>query len=349
MPSILAAQCRFPPFTVPQQQVRDAVARLFAGRLAELPRLLGMFDRARIASRDLMRPLEWYLQPSSPAERNRIYQQEGGALLVDAARGCLETARVAPSTIDQVIFVSSTGLATPTLDVRLSNELGLRPGVSRLPLWGLGCAAGAAGLARARDYCLAYPRALVLVTALECCSLTLLADDTSRKNLLATALFSDAAGAVLVAGDQRDRAGVQMLASRSHLFPRTEAVMGWAFRDQGMELLLSPRLPALVKAEAAGLIDGFLGELGLLPSELSQYLFHPGGAKILDACREALGLSEAAMELSEGVLRRHGNSSSVSVLAVLQDWLASNAQPPGPALLATFGPGFAAELLLLRS
>jgi alkylresorcinol/alkylpyrone synthase len=349
MPSILAAQCRFPPFTVPQQQVRDAVARLFAGRLAELPRLLGMFDHARIASRDLMRPIEWYLQPAPAAERNRIYQQEGGALLVEAARGCLEAAGVAAETIDQVIFVSSTGLATPTLDVRLCNELGLPSTVSRLPLWGLGCAAGAAGLAQARDYCLAYPRARVLVTALECCSLTLLADDSSRKNLLATALFSDGAAAVLVAGDQSGHAGVQLLASRSHLFPRTEAVMGWVFRDQGMELLLSPRLPALVKAEAAALIDGFLAEQGLLRSELPHYLFHPGGAKILDACREALGLPQAALELSEGVLRRHGNSSSVSVLAVLQDWLARADHPQGPALLATFGPGFAAELLLLRS
>lgn len=349
MPSILAAHCRYPEFTVPQQQVRDAVARLFAGRLAELPRLLAIFDHARIASRDLMRPLEWYLQPTSPAERNRIYQQEGGALLVAAARDCLEAAKVGAETIDQVIFVSSTGLATPTLDVRLCNELGLPARVSRLPLWGLGCAAGASGLARARDYCLAHPRARVLVTALECCSLTLLAEDSSRKNLLATALFSDGAAAVLVAGDQSGQIGVPILSSRSHLFPRTESVMGWAFRDQGMELLLSPRLPALVKAEAAVLIDSFLAEQGLDRSELRDFLFHPGGAKILDACREALELPEAALALSEGVLRRHGNTSSVSVLAVLQDWLARDDRARGEALLATFGPGFSAELLLLRS
>lgn len=349
MPSILAAHCRYPEFTVPQQQVRDAVARLFAGRLAELPRLLAIFDHARIASRDLMRPLDWYLQPAPPAERNRIYQQEGGALLVAAARDCLEAAKVAAETIDQVIFVSSTGLATPTLDVRLCNELGLPQRVSRLPLWGLGCAAGAAGLARARDYCLAHPRARVLVTALECCSLTLLAEDSSRKNLLATALFSDGAAAVLVAGDQSGYTGVQILASSSHLFPRSESVMGWAFRDQGMELLLSPRLPALVKAEAAVLIDSFLAEQGLDRSELRDFLFHPGGAKILDACRETLELPEAALALSEGVLRRHGNTSSVSVLAVLQDWLARDDRARGEALLATFGPGFSAELLLLRS
>lgn len=349
MPSILAAHCSFPPHPVPQQQVRDAVARLFAGRIAELPRLLSIFDHARIASRDLLRPLEWYLQPSSPAERNRIYQQEGGALLVEAARGCLSSAGVASTSIEQVIFVSSTGLATPTLDVRLSNELGLRPSVSRLPLWGLGCAAGAVALARARDYCLAYPRALVLVSALECCSLTLLADDASRKNLLATALFSDGAAAVLVAGDEVASPGVKIEASRSHLFPRTEPVMGWNFRDQGMELILSPRLPALVKAEAAQLIDDFLGTQGVQRAELSHYLFHPGGAKIIDACRQALELPESALELTEAVLRQHGNTSSVSVLAVLQHWLAQTDRPGGPGLLASFGPGFAAELLLLRS
>lgn len=349
MPNIIAAHCCFPPNRFPQPQVRDAVARLFAGRIAELPRLLSIFDHARIAYRDLMRPLEWYLQPASPAERNRIYQQEGGALLVEAARRCLNSSEVASTAIDQVIFVSSTGLATPTLDVRLCNELGLPSSVSRLPLWGLGCAAGAAALARARDYCLAYPRALVLVTALECCSLTLLGEDASRKNLLATALFSDGAAAVLVAGDEVAHPGAKIEASRSHLFPRTEPVMGWNFRDQGMELILSPRLPALVKAEAAHLIDDFLAEQGLERAELNNYLFHPGGAKIIDACRQALELPESALELTEAVLRQHGNTSSVSVLAVLQQWLARPDRPPGPSLLATFGPGFAAELLLLRS
>ncbi len=349
MPGILAAQCRFPPHTVPQPQVRDVVARLFQGRLEQLPQLLSMFDHARIHQRDLMRPLEWYLQPASPAERNRIYQQEGGALLTGAARDCLEAAGALPAAVDQVIVVSSTGLATPTLDVQLSNALRLRPDISRLPLWGLGCAGGAAALARARDYCLAHPRALVLVGALECCSLTLLAEDASRKNLLATALFSDGAAAVLVAGDAWGRAGVPILASRSHLFPDSEGVMGWKFRDQGMELLLSPRLPALVKAEAAGLVDGFLAPQGLHRRDLAHYLFHPGGAKIIDACREALALPAKALELTEGVLNRHGNCSSVSVLAVLQDWLAQPGRHPGPALLASFGPGFAAELLLLGS
>lgn len=349
MPSILAAHCSFPPHRVPQQQVREAVSRLFAGRIAELPRLLSIFDHARIAWRDLMRPLEWYLQPASAAERNRIYQQEGGALLVEAARTCLSRSEVSGAAIDQVIFVSSTGLATPTLDVRLCNELGLRPDVSRLPLWGLGCAGGAVGLARARDYCLAYPRAHVLVTALECCSLTLLADDASRKNLLATALFSDGAAAVLVAGDAVAGPGPQILASRSHLFPRTEPVMGWHFRNRGMELILSPRLPALVRAESAGLVDAFVAAQGLERAELTSYLFHPGGAKIIDACRQALDLPESALELTEAVLRRHGNSSSVSVLAVLQQWLGRPERAPGYCLLASFGPGFAAELVLLRS
>jgi len=349
MPQILASCHVFAPHAVPQAGVREAVAELFAGKMAGLPRLLAVFDHARIATRRLMRPLSWYGKGASAAECNRIYQEEGGAMLLAAARAALARARVAPEEIDQVLFVSSTGLSTPTLDVRLINELVLRPTVSRLPLWGLGCAAGASGLSRAFEYCQGRPQARVLVAALECCSLNFLAGDLSRKNLVATALFSDGAAAAVVAGDGVATAGVEIVATRSTLFADSSRIMGWDFRDEGMALVLSPRLPLLVREKLAPEVDALVAAEHVERSEVVHYLFHPGGARIIDACREALELRPADLALTEEELGRHGNTSSVSVLAVLSSWLEGACRTPGYAILGSFGPGFSSELLLLRS
>lgn len=349
MPKLVAAAHAFPPHTVPQTAVRSVAEELFAADIAELERLLAVFDHARIATRQFMMPLSWYLEPHPPQERNRIYQEEGLHLLAKAAQNCLERAGCDPRAIDQIIFVSSTGHATPTLDAHLVNRLGLRPTASRVPLWGLGCAAGAVALARAADYCRAYPQARVLVTALECCSLTFLADDCSKKNLVATALFADGAAAALIAGAEAPETGPRLTASRSQLFPDSYRIMGWDFVGPDMQLVLSPKLPLLVRRELGPLVDSFLAEQGLTRAALAHYLLHPGGARVLDACREALALGDDALHLSEAALRAHGNVSSVSILLVLEAWLAANARPaPGLGLISAFGPGFSAELLLLE-
>jgi len=349
MPHILASRYAFAPFAISQRNVREAVAELFDGKISDLGRLLAVFDNARISTRHLMMPLDWYRQGSSVAMRNRIYQDQGGELLLAAAGAALDGAGLIPDQIDQVIFVSSTGLATPTLDVRLIDELGLPRTVSRLPLWGLGCAAGAAGISRAYDYCLARPSARVLVAALECCSLNFLNGDMSRKNLIATALFSDGAAATVVAGNEVSEGAVQILSTRSYLFPESSRVMGWDFLDEGMALVLSPRLPVLVKNGLAKEVDALLTLGGVKRSDVVHYLFHPGGAKIIDACRVALGLTADDLALSEAELGEHGNTSSVSVLAVLARWLNKEGRRPGYGVLGAFGPGFSTELLLVRS
>lgn len=349
MPQILASHYAFAPFAISQRSVKAAAAELFAGKIPDLERLLDVFDNARIATRRLMMPLDWYRQEASVAVRNRIYQEQGGELLLAAAGASLDGAGLTPEQIDQVIFVSSTGLATPTLDVRLINELGLRRNVSRLPLWGLGCAAGAAGLSRAFEFCLMRPSARVLVAALECCSLNFLNGDMSRKNLVATALFSDGAAAAVVAGHETSEGTVQILATRSYLFPGSSRIMGWDFLDEGMALVLSPRLPVLVKNELANEVDALLTLGGVRRSDVVHYLFHPGGAKIIDACSAALGLTSNDLALSEIELGEHGNTSSVSVLAVLARWLKMKGRRPGYGVIGSFGPGFSAELLLVRS
>lgn len=349
MPRISAARHAVPPHEISQQAAKEAVSLIFAGRLPDLEPLLSVFDHSRIERRQLVMPLEWYLQPRSIEERNRVFLDQGLALLSRAANECLAAAATAPGQVDHLIYVNSTGHATPTLDARLINEFGFSRRASRLPIWGLGCAAGAVGLSRAWDYCRAHPRARVLLVALECCSLTLMADDLSKKNLIGTSLFGDGAAAVLVTGDEIAATGPQIIATRSQLFADSYQIMGWNFRDQGMELVLSPKLPLLIKQELPGLVDDFLASCGLGRAELRHYLTHPGGAKVLDACREALSLTPEEMILSAEFLRDHGNLSSVSVLVILEKWLATEGSTvAGYGLLSAFGPGFSAELLLLR-
>ncbi len=349
MSKIIAASHALPPHIAHQSVIRELVQGLFSNRVAELERLLAIFDHARIDTRQFMMPLDWYLAPHPPAERTRIYQEQGLELMVQAAGRCLEKAGCAPAEINQIIVVSSTGHATPTLDAHLINRLGLRPNTTRLPLWGLGCAGGAAALARAVDYCRAYPEQHVLVVALECCSLTFMAADVSKKNLVATALFADGAAAALVSGDHTKRLGPQMLASRSQLFPDTYRIMGWDFVGQEMQLVLSPRLPTLIRQELRPLIDDFFTAHGVNRAEVRHFITHPGGARVIDVYRDVLDLHGDELALTEAALREHGNVSSVSVLLVLEAWLASNpSQTPGYGLISAFGPGFSAELLLLQ-
>jgi alkylresorcinol/alkylpyrone synthase len=247
--------------------------------------------------------------------------EKGLELLVRASRGCLEDAGCPPDQVGHVIFVSTTGLSTPSLDSHLINELGLPRNTTRLPVWGLGCAAGAAGIARAFDYCLAHPDARVLLAALETCSLNFAEEDLSKKNLVAMSLFPD-----------------------------SYRIMGWDVVEKGFRLVLSPKLPELIRAELRPLVDAFLISRDLTRSDISHYLTHPGGARVLDSIREALGLSNGGLRLSEEVLRDFGNVSSVSVLIVLERWMDDEGErTPGYGLLSSFGPGFSAELLLLHA
>jgi len=349
MPRIISAAHALPPHAVPQNLVRDAVGRLFSGKIDELERLLTVFDHSRIDSRQFMMPLAWYMEPRSRVERTRVYQQHGLDLLLKACGECLARGDCSPDQVDQVIFVSSTGHATPTLDAHLINRLGMKPETSRLPIWGLGCAAGAAGLSRACEHCLAFPGHRSLLVSLECCSLTFMSGDVTKKNLVATSLFADGAAAVLVAGDGADGRGPAIVSTRSRLFPDSYGLMGWDFRESGMELVLSPRLPLVVRQELPALVERFLADNGLALQDLVHYVTHPGGARVVDAYRKALGLQGDQLDLTEDELRRHGNISSVSVLMVLERWLSSGGGAvPGHGLLSAFGPGFSAELLLLK-
>ena len=350
MPKIVSATAAMPGHVYSQDDIKAAVSRLFAHEEAEFKRALTVFDNSRITKRQFMMPVEWYLSPRSAAERNRIYREKGLELALMAARDCLAKAGCNPEEINAIIFVSSTGIATPTIDTHIINDLGMKPSVVRLPLWGLGCAAGVAGVARACDYCLGHPRARVLVVALECCSLNFIESDLSKKNLVAASLFADGAAAALVVGSDVPAKGPRYVASSSHLFPDSYRIMGWDIDEDGLSLVLSPKLPAIVRRELPSLAVDFLAEYGLALRNVAHYITHPGGAKVIDAYRDALGLYNEELVLTEEALSLHGNVSSVSVLVVLEKWLQSDkANSPGYALMSGFGPGFSAELLLFEA
>lgn len=355
MPAILSARHASPPHAVLQEFLKTAVAQLYTGRIPDLDieRIHGVFDHSRIRERAFMMPLDWYLSPRTPQEKNRVYMEKGLELLVRASRECMEAAGCRPDEVDHIIFVTSTGLSTPSLDSHLINELGLPLETTRMPVWGLGCSAGAAGIARAFDYCLAHPGGIVLLAALETCSLNFMPDDLSKKNLVAMSLFADGCAAVLVAGDAvvgSTAAGPKIAAARSHLFPGTTGIMGWEVTDRGFRLILTPELPEMIRRDLGGLVDAFLLSRDLTRSDIAFHLIHPGGAKILDAIREALSFDNGELRLSEEVLRDFGNVSSVSVLLVLERWMGNGGRSePGYGLLSGFGPGYSVELVLLHA
>jgi alkylresorcinol/alkylpyrone synthase len=240
-------------------------------------------------------------------------------------------------------------VASPSIDARLVNRMGLSPNIKRIPMFGLGCVAGAAGLARAADYVRAFPDQIAVLLAVELCSLTWQRDDISVANMISTGLFGDGAAAAVVAGRDTDLAGPEILATKSVFYPGSEDVMGWNISETGFHIVLSPDVPKVIRENLGGDIDGFLAGSGLRRSDVTSWIIHTGGPKVLEAVEDSLELPPDALKLSWECLRQMGNLSSASVLVVLQEVLAHHRGKPGThSILAAMGPGFCSELLLLR-
>ena len=359
-PRLVSVATALPREVVRQEDARTLVTALFQDQLAaEDQRLFAVFENAGIARRHVCMPLEWYAADHDFGERNALYVEHAQRLAAEAIRGALERAGRTPGEVDHVIFVSSTGLATPSLDARLANTLALRGDVRRTPLWGLGCAGGVAGLARARDFALADPGACVLLVALELCSLTFQRREITRRNLVATSLFADGAAAAVVLGAEADGAGtaasgsgpaLELVAARSTLWPDTLDVMGWEVDASGLHVVFSRDIPSIVREWVRPNMDAFLSENGLSLETLAHLVAHPGGPKVLLAYAEALGLAPDALRHAALVLRECGNMSSPTCLFVLERALAAHDVVPGDtAVLAALGPGFASEYVLARA
>ena len=251
--------------------------------------------------------------------------------------------------LDALIFVSITGVSSPSIDARLVNLMGLSPRIRRMPIFGLGCVGGAAGLARAADYVRGYPNHVAALLSVEICSLTLQKDDVSVANLISSGLFGDGAVAVLVAGADCDLPGVEILDSISTFYPDTEDVMGWDISEKGFRIVLSPRVPDVIREHLGQDVDAFLAGHGLARKDIGCWLVHTGGPKVLEAARDALGLDDRDVAVSWDCLRKTGNLSSASVLAVLEEVMMNRRPEAGTlSVLAAMGPGFCSELLLLR-
>ena len=314
-PRLVALASAVPPHVTRQEDARTLAAHLFAGPVGANPRLIQVFDNAEIEKRHTCVPLEWFASDHDFAEKNDLYIEHAVRLAEEVARKTLGRAGLEPRDVDHLVFVSSTGLATPSVDARLANMLGLRPDFRRTPIWGLGCAGGAVGLSRARDFALAEPSARILLIALELCSLTFQRNDLSKRNLVATSLFADGAAAALVVGSEVPRAGgqdgrpLEMLASQSTLWADTLDVMGWTVDGAGLHVVFSRDIPTIVHEKVRPSLAAFLESHGLSLDVLDHVVAHPGGVKVLKAYGESLDLPPEALRHSREVLRDYGNMS----------------------------------------
>lgn len=353
-PRLVGLATAVPPHEIRQADVREMAAKLFPGALGADARLLQVFEHAQIDTRNVCEPIEWLSTAHTFEEKNALYVEHACALGSEVARAALANCGMDATDVDHVVFVSSTGLATPSLDARIANTLGMRPDVRRTPLWGLGCAGGAAGLARARDFALADPTARVLLVALELCSLTFQFHDDSKRNLVASSLFADGAAAAIVFGAEAGGPArakgrpLALLASHSTLWHGTEDVMGWTVDGSGLHVVFSRDIPTIVRDKVRPSLEAFLAARDLRLEQVAHLVAHPGGVKVLAAYAEALARPVCDFRHARDVLREHGNMSAPSCLFVLERFLDSGEIGEGDlAVVAALGPGFSAEYVLL--
>ena len=308
-----------------------------------------MIASVRVGGRHLALPLERYEELDSFAARNDAWIAAAVELGKTALEQALQRADLRPQDLDHLYFVTVTGLSTPSVDARLVNRMGLRADLKRVPIFGLGCVAGAAGLARASDAVRAFPGQVAAILAVELCSLTLQREDLSIANIIASGLFGDGAAAALIGGGDRPGRGPRILATRSIFYPDTERVMGWDVVDSGFKVVLSPQVPQLVRERVRSDVDAFLGAQGVKRADVRHWICHTGGPRVLEAFEDALELPRDALRRTWDSLREVGNLSSASVLFVFRDLLDSGEARPGDlGLLIAMGPGFCSELVLLR-
>ena len=325
---------------------------LFGDVLPNADRLLEVFDNSGIEERNFCIPIDYFQSDKSFAEKNNLFKTIALDCLQKSIIKNLSIAGVSFNDITDIILVNTTGLSTPSLDALLINSLKLNPNVNRYPLWGLGCAGGVSGLAKANTITKSNPDAIVLFAAVELCSLTFRRNDISKSNFIATSLFSDGAVSVLILGDNAAKKydvnyKIEITDSMSRLYYDSEDVMGWEFLDDGFKVVFSKDIPAIITNNVRHDIDSFLKRNNLSISDIKNFIAHPGGAKVIQAYIDALNIKPDLLNNSREILRKYGNMSSVSVLYVLEKFL-SDGFDDGYGLMISLGPGFSSEMALLK-
>jgi alkylresorcinol/alkylpyrone synthase len=337
-----------PPHRVEQEELIAALRGLWAAKHFNVERLEELHRAVKVSARHLALPLSEYARLDTFQKSNDAWIAAAQDLGEAALRTALDRAGLVPDEVDHLVFVTVTGIATPSLDARLVNRLRMKRTVKRTPIFGLGCVAGAAGLARAADDLRAAPGEVAVLLSVELCSLTLQREDVSVANIISSGLFGDGAAAVVLAGGARRAQGPRVAATRSVFYPDTERVMGWDVVDSGLKVVLSASVPDVVREHIGRDVDAFLADHGLSRGRIRHWIAHTGGPKVLEAFEGALALPRAALARSWASLREVGNLSSASVLFVLGDVLdAAEAREGDLGLLVAMGPGFCAELVLL--
>ncbi len=336
------------PNKIDQQEVKEQVLNMFSDNFPEANRLIFAFDNTEIITRNFCKPLSYYAESNTFEQRNNEYIQTALNYSVQAAEEAIAKAGINKEEITDLLFVSTTGLATPSLDALIVNKMRLNQHINRMTAWGLGCGGGVSGMAKANMAAKANPDAVVLLVAVELCSLTLIKNDYSKSNFIGSSLFSDGVAACIIKGDNHEnKTGVSYKTSSSKLYYDSLEVMGWDFMDTGFKVLFSKDIPSFINEHIKGDIDAFLAKNDLQLSDIKNFIFHPGGKKVLDAYKGALAVEGDFLKRTREVMNDNGNMSSATVLYVLERFMKDGFEP-GYGLMLAMGPGFSSEMVLLE-
>jgi len=340
---IISVATAVPKYKISQDDVEKLATKVFGTSMGDFSRLAPVYGNAAIKTRYSCVPLEWYEKRCPFSERNRLYQENAVNLLAEAGQKALTRANITFDDIDGLVVVSSSGIATPSLDAMLMEKLHLKRNMERLPIFGLGCVGGVVGLARTAQLAKGAPDKRYLYMVVELCGLDFIHSDHTKSNVVATALFADGAAAAVISCKGE---GAAIVGWSEHTWPDSLDVMGWDVSDEGLRVIFSQNIPAIVRRDMRRIVDKFLASQKLETKDIAGFLCHPGGAKVVDAIEAALDLPSGHLHHARDILRDYGNMSAVTVMFVLEAGLTSPS--PGHYLMSSFGPGFTAGLVLLQ-
>ena len=341
---LLSLAVATPEHVITQKEAAETSARLFSSRFRDFSHLASVFDNSGIQKRYAARPLEWFIEPHGWQDRMEAYGDVARSLFFETATNALKQAGLQGRDVDCIVTVSSTGIATPSLDAQLAQKMGFRSDIERVPVFGLGCAAGVSGFAIASRFARDRPGSTVLFVTVELCTLAFRLDELTRANIIATALFGDGAAACVLRAGPHGKAEVE--STGEHLFPDTLGIMGWKIDDTGFGIILDQSLPPFAEANIKPAVAGILERAGLTISDVDRFICHPGGTKVLVALETAFGLKPGSLDIEREVVGDYGNMSSPTVLFVLERAIIAGL--PRRSALVAMGPGFSASCVTLK-